>query len=123
MNGTIMTNATTHVQPPTGNWATRGTVAAGRGVALAGFTLAGLGLWAVFATAVTLAPLGIGLPAIPVTVRAIRRLETRVRRLSTAPWLPRRYGVLARSLLAPARPWLGGKPRRGRTWVFVVHDG
>ena len=39
-------------------------------------------LWVVFATAVTLAPLGIGLPAIPVTVRAIRRLETRVRRLS-----------------------------------------
>lgn len=65
-----------------GNWATRGTVAAGRGIALVGLTLAGLVLWVVFATAVTLAPLGIGLPAIPVTVRAMRRLETRVRRLS-----------------------------------------
>jgi hypothetical protein len=68
-----------------GNWATLGFVAAGRGIALVGLTLAGLVLWAVFATAVTLAPLGIGLPAIPVTVRAIRRLETRVRRLS-ADW-------------------------------------
>ena len=65
-----------------GNWATRGTVAAGRGIALVGLTLAGLVLWVVFATAVALAPLGIGLPAIPVTVRAMRRLETRVRRLS-----------------------------------------
>ena len=65
-----------------GNWATQGAVAAGRGVALVGLTLVGLGLWLAFATAVTLAPVGIGLPAIPVTVRAIRRLETRVRRLS-----------------------------------------
>ena len=65
-----------------GNWATRGTVAAGRGIALVGLTLVGLVLWVVFATAVTLAPLGIGLSAIPVTVRAMRRLETRVRRLS-----------------------------------------
>ena len=65
-----------------GNWATRGAVAAGRGIALVGLTLVGVVLWVAFATAVTLAPLGIGLPAIPVTVRAIRRLETRVRRLS-----------------------------------------
>jgi putative drug exporter of the RND superfamily len=65
-----------------GNWATRGIVAAWRGIALVGLTLAGLVLWVAFATAVTLAPLGIGLPAIPVTVRAVRRLETRVRRLS-----------------------------------------
>ena len=82
MNETITTNAVTAVQPRTGNWAARGAVAAGRGIALTGLTLAGLVLWAVFATAVTLAPLGIGLPAIPVTVRAIRRLETRVRRLA-----------------------------------------
>jgi hypothetical protein len=48
---------------------------------------------------------GFGRPAIPVTVRAIRRLETRVRRLSGdwCPWLLRRYGALARSLLAPAQ--------------------
>ncbi|HET6191841.1 MAG TPA: sensor domain-containing protein [Trebonia sp.] len=65
-----------------GNWASRGTVAAGRGIALVGLTLVGVVLWVAFATAVTLAPLGIGLSAIPVTVRAIRRLETRVRRLS-----------------------------------------
>jgi hypothetical protein len=65
-----------------GNWATRGIVAAGRGIALVGLTLEGLGLWVAFATAVTLAPLGVGLPALPVTVRAVRRLETMVRRLS-----------------------------------------
>ena len=78
MYKTITTNAATGVRPRTGNWATRGTVAAGRGIALVGLTLVGLVLWVVFATAVALAPLGIGLPAIPVTVRAIRRLETRV---------------------------------------------
>src|SRR5690348_18509066 len=82
MNDTITTDATTDVQPRTGNWATRGIVAAGRGIALIGLTLAGLVLWVAFATAVTLAPLGIGLPAIPLTVRAVRGLETRVRRLS-----------------------------------------
>jgi putative drug exporter of the RND superfamily len=65
-----------------GNWATRGTVAAGRGIALVGLTLAGLVLWVVLAAAVTLAPLGIGLPAIPATVRAMRRHQTRVRRLA-----------------------------------------
>ncbi len=82
MNDTITPDATTDVQPRTGNWATRGIVAAGRGIALIGLTLAGLVLWVAFATAVTLAPLGIGLPAIPLTVRAVRGLETRVRRLS-----------------------------------------
>ena len=82
MNETVTTNAATGLQPRTGNWATRGIVAAGRGIALIGLTLVGLVLWMVFAIAVTLAPLGIGLPAIPVTVRAIRRLETRVRRLA-----------------------------------------
>jgi RND superfamily putative drug exporter len=79
-----------------GNWAARGAVAAGRGIALAGLTLAGLVLWLVLATALALGPLGIGLPAIPVTVRAVRRLETRVRRLSggwcdaaiAVPYLP-----------------------------------
>ena len=65
-----------------GNWATRGAVAAGRGIALTGLTLAGVALWVASATAVTLAPLGIGLPAVPVAVRAVRGLETRVRRLS-----------------------------------------
>jgi putative drug exporter of the RND superfamily len=82
MNETVTTNAATGLQARTGNWATRGIVAAGRGIALIGLTLAGLVLWLSFAIAVTLAPLGVGLPAIPVTVRAIRRLETRVRRLA-----------------------------------------
>jgi hypothetical protein len=77
MYETITTNAATGVQPRTGNWATRGAVAAGRGIALVGLTLVGLVLWVVFATAVALAALGIGLPAIPVTVRAIRRLAGR----------------------------------------------
>ena len=83
-----------------GNWATRGVVAAGRGIALAGLTLAGLALWVAFATAVTLAPLGLGLPAIPATVRAIRRLETRVRRLS-GDWCGAVIGDPYRSEAAP----------------------
>jgi len=62
------------------NWATRGIVAAGRGLVLFGLTLTGLVLWVAFAAAVTLAPLGAGLPAIPVVAAAIGRLETRVRR-------------------------------------------
>jgi hypothetical protein len=55
MNETIRTNAATGVQPRTGNWATRGAVAAGRGIALAGPTLVGLVLWVVFAAVVALA--------------------------------------------------------------------
>jgi Putative sensor len=112
------------------NWATRGTVAAARGIALVGHTLAGLVLWAVFATAVTLAPLGIGLPAIPVTVRAVRRLETRVRRLSGEwcgaaigdPYLPEPAGREGRppsfwarsgSLIADPATW------RDLAWITV----
>ena len=77
-----ITNAATGIQPRTGNWATRGTVAARAGHR-PGWAHPGRPcvLWVVFATAVALAALGIGLPAIPVTVRAIRRLETRVRHL------------------------------------------
>jgi hypothetical protein len=37
-----ITNAATGIQPRTGNWATRGSVAAGRGIALVGLTLVGL---------------------------------------------------------------------------------
>ena len=113
-----------------GNWATRGVVAAGRGLALVGMTLAGLVLWVGFATALTLAPLGIGLPAIPVTVRAIRRLETRVRRLSgdwcgaavAVPYLPEPAGregrppsfwARAGSLIADPATW------RDLAWITV----
>ena len=99
MYETITTNAATGLQPRTGNWATRGIVAAGRGIALIGLTLVGLVLWMVFAIAVTLAPLGIGLPAIPVTVRAIRRLETRVRRLA-GDWC----GAAISNPYQPSRP-------------------
>lgn len=60
MYETITTNAATRIQPRTGNWGTRGAVAAGRGVALAGLTLVGLVLRVVFATAVALAPLASG---------------------------------------------------------------
>jgi hypothetical protein len=92
MNATITTGPKAGDQPRTGNWATRGAVAAWRGVVLAGLTLTGMMLWAAFATALGLAPIGIGLPAIPVTIRAIRRLETRVRWLCSA-WCGAAIGV------------------------------
>lgn len=63
-----------------GNWAARGAAAAGHGIALAGLTLAAVGLWAALLTEVAFAPLGAGLPAIPGTLRAMRRLENTVRR-------------------------------------------
>jgi hypothetical protein len=96
-----------------GNWATRGIVAAGRGVALLALTLEGLVLWVAFAAAVTLAPLGVGLPAIPVTVRAIRRLEARVRRLS-GDWC----GV---AIADPYRPGPAG--REGQPPTFWARLG
>ena len=64
----------------TGNWAARGVVAAGRGIALAGLTLAATGLWAALLVEVAFAPLGAGLPPIPGTLRAMRRLVNTVRR-------------------------------------------
>jgi len=75
MNGTITTDATTHHQSRTGNWATRGAVAAGRGLVLFGFTLASLVLWTMLLTAVALIPVGVGLPLTAVALRAIRGLE------------------------------------------------
>jgi hypothetical protein len=108
-----MPTALTASPDRSGNWATRGAVAAGRGIALVGLTLVGLGLWVVFATAVTLAPLGIGLPAIPVTVRAMRRLETRVRRLS-GDWCGAAIGV-------PYLPEPAG--REGRPPSFWARSG
>src|SRR5215472_2166736 len=62
---------------PAGNWAVRGVVAAWRGIVLAGFTLAAIGLWAALLTEVAFAPLGAGLPVIPGTLRAMRRLENK----------------------------------------------
>jgi hypothetical protein len=65
-----------------GNWAARGVIAAGRGIALAGLTLAATGLWAALLAEVAFAPLGVGLPPIPGTLRAMRRLASTVRRRS-----------------------------------------
>jgi Putative sensor len=79
MNGTITMNTSTSTQPHTGNWATRGAVATGRGLALAGLTLAAYGLWVVLLIALALAPLYVGLPLVHGTLRAVRRLETTVR--------------------------------------------
>lgn len=62
MNGTIKLDTATDIPGRTGNWATQGAVAAGRGMVLFGFTLASLVLWAVLLTAVALIPLGVGLP-------------------------------------------------------------
>jgi len=74
MNATI-----TMDQPSTGNWASRGVAAAGRGVVLFGFTVASLVLWVVLLTAVALIPLGVGLPLTAVSLRAMRGLEARAR--------------------------------------------
>jgi len=78
MNGTITMDATSGNQPRTGNWATQGAVAAGRGMVLFGFTLASLVLWTVLLAAVALIPLGVGLPLTAVTLRAMRGLEAKV---------------------------------------------
>ena len=82
----------TKSQDRAGNWAVRGLIAARRGIALAGLTLAAVGLWTVLLTAVAFAPLGIGLPVIPGTLRAMRRLENTVRR-RTGDWCGVAIGV------------------------------
>jgi len=82
----------TKSQDRAGNWTARGLIAAGRGTALAGLTLAAIGLWAVLLTVVAFASLGIGLPAIPGTLRAMRRLENTVRR-RTGDWCGVAIGV------------------------------
>jgi hypothetical protein len=87
-----MRDTPTKIQDRAGNWVARGLIAAGRGIALAGLTLAAVGLWVVLLTAVALAPLGIGLPAIPGTLRAMRRLENTVRR-RTGDWCGVAIGV------------------------------
>ena len=92
-----------------GNRAARGLIAAGRGIALAGLTLAAVGLWAVLLTAVAFAPLGIGLPAIPGTLRAMRRLENTVRR-RTGDWCGVAIGV-------PYLPEPAAREERRPGWV------
>src|SRR5215471_9718471 len=88
MNGTITMDARSGNQPRTGNWATRGAVAAGRGVVLFGFTLTSLVLWTMLLTAAALIPLGVGLPLTAVTLRAMRGLvATAWRRANHWPWL------------------------------------
>jgi hypothetical protein len=62
------------------NWAARGVIAVGQGIALAGLTVAALGLWTALLTEVALSPLGAGLLGIPGTLAAMRRLENIVRR-------------------------------------------
>jgi Putative sensor len=110
MNGTITTDATTRNQASTGNWATRGAVAAARGMVLFGFTLASLGLWAMLLTAVALIPLGVGLPLTAVALRAIRGLEAKAWR-HTAGW----YGFAA-AAPRPAGP-VGQEEREPSFWV------
>ena len=83
------------------NWAARGVIAAGRGIALAGLTLAATGLWAALLTEVVFAPLGAGLPPIPGTLRAMRRLASTVRRRS-GEWCGLAIGVP--SMPGPAGP-------------------
>jgi len=90
-----------------GNWAARGLVAAGRGIAPAGLTLAATGLWAALLAKVAFAPLGAGLPPIPGTLRAMRRVANTVRRRSgqwcgvpiAVPYVPEMGG----SMLGPVR--------------------
>src|SRR5690348_4142415 len=78
MNGMITTHATSGHPARTGNWATRGAVAAGQGMVLFGCTLASLMLWAALLVSVALIPLGVGLPLTAVTVRAMRGHEASV---------------------------------------------
>jgi hypothetical protein len=85
MNETITMNTSTSTRPRTGNWVTRGAVATGRGLALAGLTLAAYGRWVVLLIALALVPLYVGFPLVDATLRALRRLETRVRQRS-ADW-------------------------------------
>lgn len=78
-------NTPTTSQSHASNWAARGLAATGHGIAFFGFTLAATGLSAALLTEVAFAPLGAGLPAIPGTLRAMRRLANTVRRRS-ADW-------------------------------------
>src|SRR6202035_2930032 len=71
-------------------------------------TLAAIGLWAALLTEVTFASLGIGLPAIPGTLRAMRRLENTVRR-RTGDWC----GVAIRV------PYLPSRERHAYRFVLV----
>lgn len=104
------------------NWMVRGVVATGRGIALTGLTLAALGLWAVLLVAVALAPLGVGLPAIPGTLRAMRGLENTVRRRSAdwcgvsiaVPYLPEPAGWDDRGPGEPSGFW--------RRFLFLLAD-
>jgi Putative sensor len=68
-------DTTSGSQPRTGNWATRGAVAAGRGVVLFGFAVASLILEAVLLTSVAPIPVGVSLPLTAVALRAIRGLQ------------------------------------------------
>ena len=118
MNGTITMHATSGNQPRTGNWATRGAVATGRGMVLFGFTLASLALWTVLLTAVALIPLGVGLPLTAVSLRAMRGLEAKAWR-HVADWC----GFAA---TAPRRAGPAGEEERERSfWVrfgFLMAD-
>jgi putative drug exporter of the RND superfamily len=81
----VTMDATSRHQPQSGNWVTRGAAAAGRGIALFGFTLASVLLWTALIIAVALIPVGVGLPLTEITLRAMRGLETRAWR-RTAGW-------------------------------------
>jgi hypothetical protein len=75
MIGAITMDTTSGSQPRTANRATRGAVAAGRGVVLFGFAVASLILEAVLLTSVALIPVGVGLSLTAVALRAIRGLQ------------------------------------------------
>ena len=110
MNATITKDTTSRNQPRTGNWVTRGAVAAGRGMVLFGFTLASLALWTVILTAVALIPLGVGLPLTAVTLRAMRRLEAKAWRHIT-DWAG--FTAAAPHLVGP----VGQQEREPSFWV------
>jgi hypothetical protein len=126
MNETITMDTTARPQRSTGNWATRGIVATGQGLALFGLTLAGLGLCTVLVIGVALAPLGIGLPLVAGTLRANRRLAARARRLS-ADWCG--IAIPASDLPEPAGDRLGFWARFGSlitdqgTWRDLLWTG
>jgi hypothetical protein len=126
MNGTTTTDATSGNQSRTGNWATRGAVAARRGLALFGFTLASLMLLTGLLIAVALIPLGVGLPLTAATLGAMRGLEAKAwRRIAewrgSAAATPRPAGPVRREEREP-RFWvrLGSLMADPGTWRSLL---
>ena len=107
-----------------------GLVAAGRGVALAGLMLAGLGVLVALTVAVTLAALGFGLLVIPDTLLAGRGLTSRIRRRAgkwsgipiAVPYRPQPWDDAARPSLRRRYAWLLSDRATWRDLLWMTVD-